>query len=508
MINFFVAIMPLGFIITWVYVKNERSIFACMIFHFFVNFLQEKIAMTQITKCVETLVLFAVAAIVVVTNKELFFEKRHIGRLLEYAHLRNGQTAAGSQPPPPRNFRLLMAGQIITVFGSSLLRFALSLYILDVTGRADVFATALAISSIPILLAPVGGALSDRLNRKNLMVLYDSICSVVTFSFLLIMLAGHASLSAVVAVMLILGVVGAMETPNGTACIPNLVAKEKLASANGIIQVVQSLSGIIAPVVGGILYGAAGLRFLIAVSGTAFAMAAVAEIFIEIPFVKRHRSVGIAKTIYADLKGGFAFVWHDLFIRKMMTLAALLNFTLVPCFIVATPLVLRITLNSGDTLYGIGMGVIETTMILGALLTGYFGRGMSVGTIWRWVLGIGLLFAPLALSVAPLVLRLGFFPPFALFLLCISLTAAATTILSIFVITRIQTITPGEHLGKVMAIIQAAAQCAAPIGQIVYGFMFESFDGAAYIPLLLAGAILSGIALLCKMALKDKDADR
>ncbi|MDR3120765.1 MAG: CPBP family intramembrane metalloprotease [Clostridiales bacterium] len=81
-LNFFVSIMPLGFIVTWVYVKNNRSIFATVIFHFFVNFLQEKIAMTQTTKCVETLVLFAAAAIVVAANKDLFFEKRHIGRLL------------------------------------------------------------------------------------------------------------------------------------------------------------------------------------------------------------------------------------------------------------------------------------------------------------------------------------------------------------------------------------------------------------------------------------------
>jgi membrane protease YdiL (CAAX protease family) len=83
MANFFVAIMPLGFIVTWVYVKNNRSIFATVIFHFFVNLLQEKIAMTQITQCVETLVLFAAAAVVVITNKELFFEKEHIGNLFK-----------------------------------------------------------------------------------------------------------------------------------------------------------------------------------------------------------------------------------------------------------------------------------------------------------------------------------------------------------------------------------------------------------------------------------------
>jgi membrane protease YdiL (CAAX protease family) len=82
MVNFLVSVMPLGFLFTWVYVKNQRSIFACMFFHFAVNFLQEQIAMTQVTKCVETGVIYVVAAIIVLTNRDLFFEKRHIGKLL------------------------------------------------------------------------------------------------------------------------------------------------------------------------------------------------------------------------------------------------------------------------------------------------------------------------------------------------------------------------------------------------------------------------------------------
>lgn len=82
MINFFVGTMPLGFIITWVYIKNNRSIFACMIFHFIVNFLQEQINMTQNTKCIETVVMMIVAAIIVICNKDAFFEKRHIGNIL------------------------------------------------------------------------------------------------------------------------------------------------------------------------------------------------------------------------------------------------------------------------------------------------------------------------------------------------------------------------------------------------------------------------------------------
>jgi membrane protease YdiL (CAAX protease family) len=82
LLNFFVGILPLDILFAWVYVKNDRSIFACMFFHFFVNFLQEKIAMTQTTKCVETIVLYIAAGIIVALNKDLFFETRHIGNLL------------------------------------------------------------------------------------------------------------------------------------------------------------------------------------------------------------------------------------------------------------------------------------------------------------------------------------------------------------------------------------------------------------------------------------------
>ena len=82
-VNFFISGIPLGFIITWVYLVSDRSILACMVFHLFVNFMQEKIAMTPETKCVETLVVTAVTVIIVAANKDMFFETRHVGRLLE-----------------------------------------------------------------------------------------------------------------------------------------------------------------------------------------------------------------------------------------------------------------------------------------------------------------------------------------------------------------------------------------------------------------------------------------
>jgi MFS family permease len=400
--------------------------------------------------------------------------------------------------PPPRNFRLMAAGQIVTVLGSSLLRFALSLYVLDTTGRADLFAALFALSSVPVLLAPVGGAISDRFNRQRLMVLYDIICCGVTLAFLFIMSSGRASVFVVGAVMVILGVVGAMETPNGTACIPLLVERDKLESANGVIQAVQSLSGIAAPILGGILYGALGIRALVAISCAAFAAAAITEMFIRIPFVKRPQEGGIARTLAGDLRDGFVYVWKEPFIRSLMIIAALLNLVLVPCFLVAAPLILRMTLQSGDAAYGAGMGLIEAASVIGALTVGVFSKKMRIHTLWRWILAVALLFIPMALSVAPVMLRIGFRPSFVAFMICVMLMVAATTILSIFVIVRIQAKTPGENLGKVMAIIQAVAQCAAPIGQLLYGAAFQGFKNAVYLPLCIAGGLMILVAFIGK----------
>ena len=90
-INFFVSGIPMGFVITWVYLESDRSILACMIFHFFVNFMQEKIALTPETKCLETIVIIVLTVIIVMVKKDMFFETRHVGRLLEYSNSSNDE---------------------------------------------------------------------------------------------------------------------------------------------------------------------------------------------------------------------------------------------------------------------------------------------------------------------------------------------------------------------------------------------------------------------------------
>jgi hypothetical protein len=177
----------------------------------------------------------------------------------------------------------------------------------------------------------------------------------------------------------------------------------------------------IAPVLGGILYGVFGIRLLVAVSGAAFGLAAAMELFIRIPFVKRTQTGGMIPALFTDMKDGFRYVWNEPFIRKLVFIAALLNLALTPCFLVASPIVLRVTMRSSDTMYGIAMGLINVASILGAVTVGVFSKKMKVSTLWRWLLGIALMFVPLVIFVTPMVLGTGIWLPYSGFMLCLIL---------------------------------------------------------------------------------------
>jgi uncharacterized protein len=77
-VNFFVSIIPMGVIISWICIKNRKSVIAAILFHFIVNMSQELLNMTQSTKCIETVVLIVVAAMIIVIDKKMFFSTAHL----------------------------------------------------------------------------------------------------------------------------------------------------------------------------------------------------------------------------------------------------------------------------------------------------------------------------------------------------------------------------------------------------------------------------------------------
>ena len=407
--------------------------------------------------------------------------------------------------PSPKNFNLMVSGQIISILGSALLRFALSLYVLDTTGSGSLFATLFAISNIPLLLAPLGGAIADRFNRRNLMVIFDFTSSAIVLSLIILMSVGSISVFTAGTSMVLLSIVSALYTPAVTASIPLLVEEQKLEGANGLVQAVQALSAVAAPVLGGILYGLMGLKTVVAVSCISFFLSAVMELFIQIPFVKRQWTGPVIPAIARDMKEGFIYVLKQEFIRKVSMIAVLLNLVLIPYFLVGAPIVLRVTLQSSDTLYGIGMGLINSATILGALSIGFFAKKMSLKTLHRWLFACALMMVLMAASLMPLFLGLGYYPSFILFMLGAIPIAASMTVISIYIITKVQKITPDKNLGKVMAIITAVSQCAAPLGQILYGVIFEKWSTQVFIPTFLVGIMTLLLGVLTWYLLKCEE---
>lgn len=398
-----------------------------------------------------------------------------------------------------KDFKLIILGQVISIFGATILRFALSLYILDITGRADMFAILFAISSIPVLLSPLGGAIADRFNRRNLMVLIDFSNSFVVLCFFLLLVTGNANVLIIGIVMVLLAAINSIESPTVSACIPLLVEKNKLEHANGIVQAVQALSNVAAPIIGGVLYGMMGINVLVIMSFVTFFLAAFMEIFIKIPFVERVYVGNIVTTIINDMKDGFIYVIKQPFILKSVILAAMFNLVLSPLLIVGGPIVLRVTMHSNDTMYGVGTGLISFASIFGALTIGFFSEKLKENTMYRWIVNITFMILPITISVVPHVLKLGYYPSFVIFMSGAIPMAMMATIISVYIIARVQRVTSDENLGKVMAIIMAVAQCAAPLGQVIYGMIFELFSDKLYLPILAVGLLMLIIALITKL---------
>jgi MFS family permease len=404
-----------------------------------------------------------------------------------------------------RDFSLVVIGQIISILGSAVLRFALNLYVLDMTGRADIFGLLVAVSAIPaILFTPLGGAIADRFNRRNLMVIFDFSSSAAVLVLILLLGTGHASVVVIGVILAILSVISSMYQPAVQASVPVLVGEEQLASGNGIVTGVGALSGLLGPVLGGMLYGIVGLNALVTASCAAFFLSAVMEIFIRIPFAKQARDKGMVLTIMDDMKLGIRYVTKEKpEIRKVIILAAALNLLMSPFFIVGIPYILRITLNSSEGMYGIGMGIGELSTIVGAVLAGVITKKLTLPTLHRLLLLSSALVSPMAVAVTPMFLKLGYWPPFVLLMSCGAVIMVLVTALNIFVITSVQRGTPNEMLGKVMAIIMAVAQCAAPLGMALYGVAFEQFSAAVYIPILAACLSTAVISFTAKKMLRN-----
>ena len=125
------------------------------------------------------------------------------------------------------NFILLVLGQGISLFGNTMLRFAMSMWVLDETASSTTFATVLAISVIPtILISPFGGVMADRVSKRAMMVALDIISGIVTLLTTVFFALSGFNILAIAIMQVVLAVLDAMETPVVQSALPQIIGRE------------------------------------------------------------------------------------------------------------------------------------------------------------------------------------------------------------------------------------------------------------------------------------------
>ena len=174
-----------------------------------------------------------------------------------------------------KDFTLLVLGQAFSLAGGYVLRFALSMYVLELTGSAGVFAGMLAAAMLPtILLSPLGGVLADRCDRRRLMVLAGALAGAAAL-LALPALEAFGGTGTAAGLLILLSVLGAFESPVVQAALPQLHSGENILRGNAVINQVAALAGLAAPFLGSLLYAALGLGPVLLGAGPRFLVPAL-----------------------------------------------------------------------------------------------------------------------------------------------------------------------------------------------------------------------------------------
>lgn len=411
-----------------------------------------------------------------------------------------------------KNFTIMSIGQFISLFGNSLQRFALSLLILDLTGSAAVFSAIIALTFVPqILLAPFGGAIADRISKKNIMVCLDTFSGLLLLGFTLFFLEGaSASTVAIASLMCIMAVIQSIYDPCVRAAIPAVTSYENLAKANSVVSVVSSLTGLLGPIAAGFLYGIYGIRLVFFINIVSFLFSAIMELFLQIPHVKQTLTGSIAKTFLLDIKQTFVYLMKEKpIISQILMISCSFNLFLSPIYSVGVPFMEKIIFGVSDQLYGISEGCVGAGMILGAVLTSVVAKKLPFPKIYCYfnmltalVLGMGFCALPIILGVGE-VSYLSYIL-FTCIGFCFSFVLA---IINILCMTYMQMEIPMEFMGKSMAMVTALSMALMPIGQIVFGMLYDLFAAKTWIIYILVAicCIISTIVTyrLMKKALRD-----
>ena len=380
-----------------------------------------------------------------------------------------------------RNRNLLLLGQFISLMGNSIQRFALSLYILDLTGSVAIFSSLMAFSVLPqIFISPIGGAIADLADRKKMLIVLDLVSAGMLGLFFALLKSYPSSVVSLAVFMLLLAVVGTVYDPVVRAVIPSVVKQEAYMKTNSYVSAISSVTLLGGSVCAGFLYAFFGIYAILIMNLISFLCSAILEAFLQLPVLNsQNEKISVSK-IVGDMKDTLIFMFREQkLIFYVLILSAAINLLMTPIYSIGIASVLKLTFHVSNQTFGIVQGVVGSGMVVGALLTPRISKRIPVDKMHLYfyiisfaILGMGystILYmnpSSIARQLSIIVFAgMGF-----MYLFLIS-------IINISFFTMVQKSIPLSMMGKIMALIMSICSAFTPIGQILYGFWFDQFAG-------------------------------
>jgi DHA3 family macrolide efflux protein-like MFS transporter len=362
-------------------------------------------------------------------------------------------------------FFTIWAGQAFSLFGSSLVQFALIWWLTVTTGSATVLAMATLAGMLPqIVLSPFAGVVVDRASRRLIILLADGMTALFTLVLVYLFAIGQTQVWHVYAIMFIRSATGAFHFPAMQASTTLMVPERHLSRVAGMNSALNGLMSIAAPAVGALLVSVWPMAQVMMIDVVTAGIAILPLLFITIPQPKRDLNsqleAGVRETFLNDLREGVRYIllWRGLTVIVLILMSV--NFLLIPA---ASLVPILVTKHYGSdapqlamaiAFYGIGI------IAGGLLLSVWGGFKRRVFTSMMGLLIMGVSFAMLGLLPGNL---------FAAALVCAAGIGIGqpTTVGPLYAVLQ-ATVLPAMQ-GRVMALIGALAGAITPISLLVAG---------------------------------------
>lgn len=357
-----------------------------------------------------------------------------------------------------RNFRLYFAGQVVSVSGSWMQRVAQSWLVLELTGSGSAVGAVTAFQFLPILLlAPVGGLVADRLDKRKVMYVTQSLAGVIAAILGVLVLTDRVELWMVFALALALGLVGSFDNPARNAFVMEMVGRSKLTNAVGLNSVLINTARVVGPAVGGALIVTVGIGVCFLINSVSYLALISALLMMRSEDIERSEPETGRRR---QLRQAWLYVRSEeaLFVPLvMMGVVGLLAYE----FEVVLPLLARFTFEGSADTFGTMFAALGVGAVAGGLYTATRGERPSSSLV-RLAYALGV-----AIATAAVVSNL-----WVEYAVLVLVGASATAFLTLGN-SVLQLHSAPEMRGRVVALRAVAILGARPIGAPIVGWIGE-----------------------------------